>query len=295
MTEFFLACFGVNTLNGGDIRRCGHVIDDCVEKLLYTLVLIGSTADYGNDLVVDSSLSECFLKLGYGNFFAFAELFEKFFIGFGYCLNHGVMVFLSLIQHICRDRLNSHILTEIIVVDIGFHVHQVDDSAECVFGTDRELNRNSIGFETFPHLFNYAIEVCAHDIHFVDVSHSRNTVLIGLSPNCFGLRFNAALSTENGYRSVEDSERTLDFNCKVNVTGSVDYIDSRIFPEAGCSCGGNCNTSFLFLFHEVHNGCTLMSLADFMSFSGVEQYALRCSCLTGIDVSHDTDISGTLK
>ena len=47
------------------------------------------------------------------------------------------------------------------------------------------------------------VEVCAHDIHLVDIYHSWYLIVVSLSPNCFSLRLNTTLSTKNCYRTVE--------------------------------------------------------------------------------------------
>ena len=77
--------------------------------------------------------------------------------------------------------------------------------------------------------------------------------------------------------------------------GGVDDVDTGILPEAGCSRGGNGDTSLLFLLHPVHGRGALVGFADLMGLSGVEQNALRGGRLAGIDVRHDADVPGTLK
>ena len=103
------------------------------------------------------------------------------------------------------------------------------------YGTS-ELNRNGMSLEAGLHHVDDTVEVCARDVHFVDVSHSRYAVLISLTPYCFGLGFNTAFCTEDRNRTVENSERSFDFNSKVNVTGGIYNVYTRIFPETRCCC-----------------------------------------------------------
>ena len=138
-------------------------------------------------------------------------------------------------------------------------------------------------------------EVCTRYVHLVDITHSRNAILVCLTPYGFRLRLNAALCTENGNGTVKYAERTLNFNSKVNVSGGIYNVDTVTFPVAGRSGRGNCDTSFLLLLHPVHRRGTVMRFTDFMCFTGIEKYSFRRGGFTRIDMSHYTNISGTLK
>ena len=127
-------------------------------------------------------------------------------------------------------------------------------------------------------------------------------VLVRLAPNRFGLWLNSALSAKNGDGAVENTERTLDFYGEVNVTGGVDDVDTVLgvlvlltAPEAGRSSGGNGYTALLLLLHPVHRSGTLVNLTELVSTSGVEKNTLGSGGFSGIDVSHDADISCALK
>ena len=76
---------------------------------------------------------------------------------------------------------------------------EIDNSFKSVFRTNWKLNRNSITFKTFFHHFYNIIKICSHNVHFINVSHSGDTILIGLTPNSFGLRFNTAFCAKNSY------------------------------------------------------------------------------------------------
>ena len=202
----FLAGVGIGSLYGGDIKGRRHVVNYCVEQLLNTLVLIGSTADYGYYLIVycaDAKTSFNFLN---GDFLTFEVLVHDLFILLGNCLQKLISVLGSQILHVVGNLFDSHILAQIIVIDVGLHFNEVDYSSECVFRTDRELNRNRIGFKAIFHHLHYVEEVGAHNVHFVYISHSGNLILVRLTPYRFRLGLNAAFSAEYGNRAVKHSQ-----------------------------------------------------------------------------------------
>ena len=49
------------------------------------------------------------------------------------------------------------------------------------------------------------------------------------------------------------------------------------------------------MLHPVHGGSAIMHLTDFVSQTGIEEDTLRSSGLTGIDVSHDADVTSIFK
>ena len=185
MSFNFFACFGVNTLDRRNIKRRGHIVNDCIEELLYALILIRCTTGYRNDLIVNRCLSEYSLDFFNGDFFTFEVLVHKFLVLLSNSLDECIVIFLSLLLHVVRNFFHTHVLTEIIIVDVSFHFDKVYDTSECVFGTDRELYRNSITFKSVLHHAYNIIEVCTHDVHLVDVCHSRNMILVCLTPYSF--------------------------------------------------------------------------------------------------------------
>ena len=118
-------------------------------------------------------------------------------------LNKSVMVFLSLFLHIIGDLFHSDILSKVIIINISLHLNKVNNSLEGVFRAYRKLNRNCVCVKSCVHHVNNAIEVSAHNVHLIYISHTGNMILVSLTPNCFRLRFNTALSAENCYRTVE--------------------------------------------------------------------------------------------
>src|SRR5699024_10289412 len=62
-----------------------------------------------------------------------------------------------------------------------------------------------------------------------------------------------------------------------------------------CGSGSDCNTSFLLLLHPVHGSSTFMSVTNLVIHTSIIKDTLGQCSLTSIDMSHDTNISGSLK
>ena len=141
----------------------------------------------------------------------------------------------------------------------------------------------------------HVVEIGAHDVHLIDVNHAGNMVVVSLSPDGLGLRLNAALCTQNGNAAVQHAQGALHLNGEVNVTRGVYDVDTGIAPETGGSSGSDGDASLLLLLHPVHGGGTLMGLTYLVVDAGVVQNTLGSRSLAGINVSHDTNISGFFK
>ena len=83
--------------------------------------------------------------------------------------------------------------------------------------------------------------------------------------------------------------------------GSVDDVDAVLIelllhalPKTGRRCGGDRNTTLLFLLHPVHGGRTIVYLTDLMRETCIKQYPLSGGGLTSIHVGNNTDITITV-
>ena len=182
-----------------------------------------------------------------------------------------------------------------VFIVVSFHFHQVDDTFEIRFCTDRQSNCYRVAAQSVYDRFHGTKEVSTHDVHFVNEDHTGYSVVISLSPNCFCLRFYAAFCVQYANSAVQYTQGTFYFNCEVNVTGCIDDVDSVVIPLACCSSGSDCNTSFLFLFHPVHCSITFVCVTDFVITACVEQNTFCQSCFTSVDVRHDTNVSGSFQ
>ena len=110
------------------------------------------------------------------------------------------------------------------IVYLGVHFDEVDYSAESSLFADGKFDGNGVGGEPLPHHLYGALEVCAVDVHLVDVRDTGNLILVRLAPYSLGLGLNAALRAEGCDCAVENAERTLNFYGEVNVSRGVDDV-----------------------------------------------------------------------
>src|SRR5262245_61591535 len=99
-------------------------------------------------------------------------------------------------------------------------------------------------------------------VHLVDESKTWNLVLVGLAPDGFGLRLNAAHGAEQRNSAVEHADRALHFDGEVDVARGVDDVDGVLIPRTVSGGAGDGNTALLFLLHPVHLGSTFVHFAD---------------------------------
>ena len=306
-----LLLFGlrIHTLDVLDIGRCGHIVNDSVQQLLHAAVLVGRTTDNGDQSVRNGLLADSSLQFLTGDLLTLEVLLHELFVVLGNSLNEDVTILLSLLLHILRNRLGAHIVAHIVVVDLSVHIDQVDDTAEGILLTDGQLDGHAVGVQTIVQHLDAAEEVSTHGVHLVDVHHTGDFVLISLTPDGLRLRLDTALSSQNGHRTVQDAQRTLDLNGEVNVARGVDDVDAvtillecnrvllslRVAPVASGSCGGDGDTTLLLLDHPVHGSAAVVNLADLVVDAGVVQNTLGSGGLTSIDVGHNADISRHLK
>ena len=184
------------------------------------------------------------------------------------------MILFRLFLHVIGDVNDGNVVAQLIVIDVGFHFHQVDDALEAVLRADRQLDGQRVAFQPVVHHVDDIVEVRAHDVHLVDERHAGDLVFVRLMPNGFRLRFYAAFGAENGNGAIQDAERTFHFDCKVHVTGGIDNIDPMTLPESSRSSRSNRNTPFLLLCHPVHRRGTLMGITDLVRFSRIVQDTL---------------------
>ena len=70
------------------------------------------------------------------------------------------------------------------------------------------------------------------------------------------------------------------------------WLPLRSGQKTGGSSGRNRNAALLLLGHPVHGSSALVGLANFIIDACVKQDTLCGGSFTGIDVSHDADVSG---
>ena len=277
-------------------------MDYSVQHRLNAFILVRRAAAYRSHLASDGLLTDASDDFFLGQLFAFQVFHHQLVIAFSNCFNQSCTIFFSFFLHIFRNFDELFFFTQLIVINDCSHFDEVYHAFEGIFVADRQLNGNSVGIQTGFHHINYAIEISAGDIHFVYICHTRYAVFVSLTPYGFRLRFNAALSTENCNGAVQNTQGTFNLYSEVNVARSVDDVDTmfiklflRAFPVAGGCSRGDGNTTLLLLNHPVHGSSAFMSFTDLVYSAGIEQNTFGSSGFTSIDVSHDADISSSLK
>ena len=280
-------------LDSRDIQRRGQQLDDIVEHGLHAFIAIGRAAANRDDLAGNRALSQARNDLFSRELFAVKEFLHQLVAGFGGRLDQFLAVFFGLLQHICRDIHDVEFRARLVasIIEIGLHVDQVDNADKISLFADRQLQRNGMRAQTIDDHIDNVIEICAHDIHLVDIAEAGNAIALGLAPNCFGLGLNAALCAEHGDSAIQHAQGALNLDREVYVSGSIDDVDAMALPLGGGCSRLNRDAAFLLLLHKVHRRGAVMHLADFIRPAGIEQNALGRRGFARIDMGHDADIS----
>ncbi len=297
----------VRSLNSRDIQRRGHELNDSIQAFLNALVLVSRSAANRNCLTgagcLTKNLFQCILR----RLLALQILFHQIIIQRADLLDQLIVVHLRFILHILRDGCDLDVGSIIVLVQISFHLEQIDESDVGIFLTNRNVDHHRVLAQSVLDLINAGIIVCADDIHLINECHTRYVVGISLTPYVLRLRLNAALCREYTDCTVQNTKRTLNLYSEVYVSGSVNDVDAvlksaRLLlvvilfrPMAGCCRGRDSDTTLLFLLHVVHGCSTIVGLTNLIVNTGIKQDTLSQSRLTCIDMSHDTDVPGSLQ
>ena len=291
----------VETFNRRNVGRGRQELHDGVEHALHALVLEGGTAKHRLDFAGDGTLTKTGDDVLFGEFAVFEVLVHELFGSFRSALNHLFVPFLGNVNEVGGDVdvFEGHALRLRIPND-ALHLDEVDNAFELVFSTDGHNDGNRIGIEALLHLFVDLEEVGTGTVHLVHEGKTGNAVLVGLTPNGFGLRLHAAHGAVDHAGAVEDAHGTFNFNGEVNVPRGVDDVQTIRFPlhfhaapEGGGGSGRNRDATFLFLFHPVHGGGAIMHFTDLVVDTGVEQNTFGRGGLARVNVGRDTDIAVT--
>ena len=296
----------VGTLDIRYIGRSRHIVKNCVQKLLNTLVSVCGTAEARNRSVLDGSLAECSLHLLFGGLLAVKVLHHQVIIKLTDLLDHLGSVELCIILQVVRNVGNLDIVALVVLIVVCLHLEEVDDALEGLLTADRDLHHDGVLAQTVMNGIYRMEEVGTDNVHLIDKCDSRNVVGISLTPYVLRLGLNTALCVKYADSAVQNTEGSLNLYGKVNVSGSIDDVDSvlqstrnllvelLVCPVAGGSSRGDGDTSLLLLLHPVHGRRTLMGIADLVVNTGIIQDTLGQSRLTRIDMGHDSDVSGSL-
>ena len=189
--SYNLIAFQVGTLDRRDIGRSRHEVQNSIQQLLNTFVTVSASAANRNS----GTLTGTFTKSGFH--FVDAGLLtlkishHEVVIQLTDLLYHLGMIQLCIVFHVIRNLFNGDILTLVIVVDVSFHLKQVDDALEIILFTDGQLDADCIFAQSGFDLLNSIVEICTHS-------------------------------------AIQYSQRTLNLYGEVNVARSVDDVDTML-------------------------------------------------------------------
>ena len=148
----------------------------------------------------------------------------------------------------------------------SLHGYQVYNSLEGIFLPYWDLDRAGLSSEHIDHLTLYLVKVCARAVHLINVCDAWHLILISLTPYSLTLRLYTAHGTKSSHSTIEDTERALYLDSKVNVSRGVDQVDLILLvivgPEGRSRSRGDRDTTLLLLLHPVHRSGTIMYLSD---------------------------------
>ena len=297
----------IGSLDCRDIKRRRHILNHCIQALLNALILICGSAADRNSLAGAGCLAKDLSQSVNRRLLALKVLLHQIIIQRADLLYHLVVVHLCLVLQVIRNRCNLDVGSDIVLIIVSFHIEQIDQSDVSVFLTDRNVDHNRVLAQSVLDLVYAAVIVCADDIHLVDKCHAGNVIGISLTPYVLRLRLNAALCGEYTDSAVQNTKGTFNLYGEVYVSGGINDIDAVLEsaglrlvvilfrPMAGCCRGRNGNTTLLLLGHIVHGCSTIVCITDLVVNTGIEQDTLGQSRLTCIDMSHDTDVPGSIQ
>ena len=298
MAHFVAVHFGILARDGRNVRGCGQEVHYGVEQTLNALVAVGTAAQHGRHRHLDRPFSDRLLELVLcdGPAFVHDALLEDGVVEIRRLFHQLPARVRSRVLHIGRYllRLNGDTVVVGGIVE-RLHGDEVYYTSEIALAAYGEHDGHRVGVQSVVHHFDRIVKVRSVDVHFVDESDAGHLVGVGLTPHVLGLRFHAAFGAEHRDRSVQHSQAALDFNGKVDVSGSVDDVDLMTFPHGGSSSGSDGDPPFSLLLHVIHNRCAVVHLAEFARHARIEQDALGRCGLAGVDVSHDADIPDLVK
>ena len=304
--SFYFISVQIRSLNCRDVDRWRHKFQNSIQKLLNSLIPVCGSAANRNRRTFTGSFSQTCFQLIVGRLFPFQIHHHQVVVQLTDFFYQLWAVKFSLILHIVGNFHDRNILAFFIVINISFHLKQIDDSFEFIFFADRKLDADSIFSKSCLDLLYRTVKIRAQNVHLIDECHSRYVVSVRLTPYVFRLRLYSTLCTKDAYCAVKYTEWTLNFHRKVNVSRRINNIDTVfqctrlrfaffLFRPVTCRSGWcDCNSSLLLLFHPVHGSSSFMSITNFIINTGIIQNTFRKSRLTRIYMSHDTDIPGSL-
>ncbi len=291
-----LAGLRVGALDGGDVERARQVVDDRVEQRLHALVLERGSEQHRRDRVGQRAGAQGALDhLRRDRRLVLEVRLHQLVVELGDRVDQGVVPHPGGVCELGRDVADGVLLPEVVLVDDGLHLDEVDDAAVLVLLADRQLHGHRVRPEALAHRLDGVREVGAGAVHLVDERDAGHAVAIGLPPHRLALRLDAGDRVEHRHRAVEHAQRALDLDSKVHVSGSVDDVDPMIAPERRRGRRRDGDAALLLLRHPVHRRGALVDLPELVRAPGVVEDPLGRRGLARVDVGHDPDVADAVE
>ena len=142
-----------------DVERRGQVLHDRVEHGLDALVAERRAREHRDDAVLERAEAQTAADLGDAQLLALEELRGQVVVELGDGLDHGGAVRLSLVPELLRDVRDLDDLAEVVPVQDGLSLDEVDDALEAILLPDRDLHRHGVGAEALADRRHAAPEV----------------------------------------------------------------------------------------------------------------------------------------
>ena len=286
----------VDSVDRRHVEGARQVVDDGVEQRLDALVLERGAAEHGHDREVERRGADRAPEHVRRHRDLVPEVrLHKLVVVVGDRVDQLVVVLGRLLGELGRNVHGVHLRPEGVGPDVGAHLDEVDDAAEVLLLTDRELNGDGARAEPVDHRLDGREEVRADAVHLVHERDARDVVAVGLAPDGLGLRLDPRNGVEHRDRAVKDAQRALDLDCKVHVPGRIDDVHPNVAPERRCRGRGDGDPTLLLLDHPVHDGGALVDLAHLVRAARVVEDPLGRGRLARVDVRHDPDVPNPVE
>ncbi len=169
--------------------------------------------------------------------FAALEIFvHQLIVGLGDVFDQDVPVFLDLFGHI-GGNIDCFCRSFLAVEHEGLHGDQIHHPGKCAFCADGKRGERDLLAQTCPDAFHGLVEIGPFPIHPADEEKAGKIEFIGVFPDLFRLKFDAADGIDEDHRPVHDPEAAFRVKGKIGITRRVDDVDPVLVP-IDMVCGG---------------------------------------------------------
>ena len=228
LARLVLPADGLQAVHRRDVERAGQVVQDGVEQRLDALVLERRATEDRGELELERGLADRALEQLDRDLGVLEDELDELVVVVGDLLDEVLARLRGSVGVLRRDVGDVELLAQLVLVDDGVHLDEVDDAPQVGLGPDRQLQRHRVGAQAVDHRADRHVVVRADAVHLVDERDARDVVLVGLAPDGLGLWLDAGDRVEERDRAVEHAQRALDLDGEVDVAGRVDDVDAVV-------------------------------------------------------------------